>query len=70
MSQTTTSTADQPSHSLGNVLSHPGSSWAGAGIVATTIGTMISAGSMPTTTSGWVTFAVSILLAVAAALGK
>lgn len=69
MSQTV-QTADQPSHALANVLAHPGSSWAGAGIVAMTVATMIQANSLPTTSAGWIAFLASMATAVMAALGK
>jgi hypothetical protein len=65
-----TSTADQPSHSLSNITAHPGSTWAGVGVVAVTVGQIVSAGSMPTTPMGWVSFIAGLAFAVLAALGK
>ena len=36
----------------------------------TAVATAISAGSMPTTAAGWVTFTASLFVAIMAALGK
>lgn len=66
----TTPTAAQPAHSLSNIVAHPGSSWAGAGIVLATVAQAINAQSLPTTAAGWVTFFGSLAVAVMAALGK
>lgn len=63
-------TADQPALHPSNITAHPGSTWAGAGVLAAAVATQIAAGSMPTTSAGWITFIVQILLAGAAALGK
>lgn len=72
MSSTTTplQTADQPALHPSNITAHPGSTWAGAGVLMAAVATQISSGSMPTTTAGWITFVLQILLAAAAALGK
>lgn len=65
-----TQTADQPAMHPSNILAHPGSSWAGAGIVAVAVGQQLAAGQMPSTTTGWGMFAFQLAMAVAAALGK
>ncbi len=72
MSQTTTpvATVDQPSHAISNVMAHPGSTWAAAGIVAMTVATMVQANSLPTTPAAWIAFFASLATAVMAALGK
>lgn len=72
MSDTTTplSTADQPSHSLANILAHPGSSYAGAGIAMLTIGKFMTDTSYPTTATGWIAYALALGTALMAALGK
>lgn len=69
---TTTSpfTSEQPSHAISNVTDHPGSTWAGIGVAAVTVGQAISTGSMPTTTSGWISFVGGLVFAVLAAIGK
>ena len=63
-------TSMQPSHAISNVTAHPGSTWAGVGVAAVTIGQTISAGTMPTTASGWVSFVAGLAFAILAALGK
>ena len=63
-------TSAQPSHAVSNIIAHPGSTWAGVGIAAVTIGQTISAGTMPTTASGWVSFVAGLAFAILAALGK
>ncbi len=60
----------QPSHSLANVVDHPGSTWAGLGVAAVTIGNAVQSGAMPTTPAGWIAFIAGLAAAVAAALGK
>lgn len=65
-----TQTADQPAMHPNNILAHPGSSWAGAGIVAVAVGQQLAAGQMPNTTTGWAMFAFQLAMAVVAALGK
>lgn len=71
MSTTTTPllTADQPSHALANITAHPGSSYAGAGILVT-LATFISQNPLPTSALGWLGYAAAAVTAVLAALGK
>lgn len=63
-------TSAQPSHALSNILAHPGSSWAGAGVALFTIGSAVQAQQLPTTTLGWVAFLGGLATALGAALGK
>lgn len=63
-------TATQPDFHVNNILDHPGSTWAGVGVAALTVGNAVQAGSMPTTTSGWISFLAGLAFSVAAALGK
>lgn len=63
-------TADQPAFHPSNILAHPGSSWAGAGIAAMAIGQQLTTSGPPTSTAGWGMFAFQMAMAVAAAFGK
>jgi hypothetical protein len=66
------STADEPSIHIDNVTGHPGSSFAGAGIIAavTTILSVIHGTPLPQSGPEWGAYVVTIALAVLAALGK
>lgn len=66
----TIQTADQPALHPSNITAHPGSSWAGAGVLAVAVGQQIASGQMPSSTAGWSMFAIQIAMAVAAAFGK
>lgn len=65
-----TPTALQPHFSLSNILAHPGSTYAGIGVVLGIIAQAINAGGMPTTAAGWITSIAGVAISVAAALGK
>ena len=60
----------QTTHGWGNILAHPGSTWAGVGVVMATIGTAINSQGFPSSAGGWVAFAMSLAVALMAALGK
>jgi hypothetical protein len=73
MSETTTPvvpTALQPHFALSNVIAHPGSTYAGIGLVMGIVAQAINAGSMPTSATGWVVLVAGIAMSVAAAFGK
>jgi hypothetical protein len=73
MSQTTTPvvpTALQPHFALSNIIEHPGSTYAGIGVVLGIIAQAINAGGMPTTIAGWITLIAGVAISIAAALGK
>lgn len=70
MSGTTLPTSAQPSHALSNIIDHPGSSWAAAGVIGVAVSNVVAANSLPTTAMGWASLIVSIAVAVMAALGK
>jgi hypothetical protein len=70
MSGTTLQTSQQPSHALSNIIDHPGSTYAGVGVIALAIGQIVQANGMPTTAAGWVTLGAELVMAVMAALGK
>lgn len=60
----------QAAYGWGNILAHPGSTWAGAGLAAATIGTAINAQGLPSSAAGWVAFLLSLAASFAAAVGK
>lgn len=60
----------QTAYGWGNILAHPGSTWAGVGVVMATIGTAINSQGLPSSAGGWVAFAMSLAVALMAALGK
>lgn len=60
----------QAAHGWGNILAHPGSTWAGVGLALATIGAAINAQGLPSTAGGWVAFAMSLAVSLMAALGK
>lgn len=62
-------TATQPDFHVNNVLDHPGSTWAGAGILMALVG-FASQNPLPTTALGWISYGVAAASAVLAALGK
>jgi hypothetical protein len=62
-------TADQPPIHVDNITAHPGSTFAGAGLIAMTIGQAMSSG-MPTGAGGWAAMAAQVAFGVLGALGK
>ena len=72
MSETTpvASTTTEPSLALKNIVAHPGSTYAGVGVVALAIGQVVNAGAMPTSFTGWLLVGGQLLLALGAAFGK
>lgn len=66
---TTPQTADQPALHVSNITAHPGSSWAGAGILMALAG-FATQNPMPTTKAGWISYGLAASMAVLAALGK
>ena len=69
MSETTQSTADQPSFHASNVIAHPGSTAAGLSAAAAAL-TVVQTNGIPSTTIGWIGLLGAILAAIAAVLGK
>jgi hypothetical protein len=74
MSATTTTpivpTAQQPALHVDNILAHPGSSWAGVGLIAMTVGQAMMQQGMPTTAGGWIAFLLPVAMGVGGMLGK
>jgi hypothetical protein len=66
---TTLQTSQQPALHTDNITAHPGSTFAGLGVLAVGIGQTMSAGT-PTTTAGWITFGAQIALGVLGMFGK
>jgi hypothetical protein len=64
------STAQQPALHPDNITAHPGSTFAGAGVVLVGVGQMLASGAMPTTTAGWITFALQLGTGVLGMFGK
>lgn len=65
-----TSTAAQPALHADNITAHPGSTLAGIGVIAATVGSMLATTPLPTTTAGWVMFAAGILGGLGGMFGK
>lgn len=65
MSATTTT----PMLHVSNILGSPGSTWTGAGVIFGVLATAMS-GAMPTTSQGWVAFAVAVLLGIGGIFSK
>ena len=59
-----------PAHAWSNIVTHPGSTWAGVGLAMLTVGQAMAGQGVPTTLAGWVAFAVPLVGALMAALGK
>jgi hypothetical protein len=72
VSTTTTSlpTAQQPALHVANILAHPGSTWAGVGVIAMTVGQAMVQQGMPTTAGGWLAFLLPVAMGVGGMLGK
>lgn len=66
----TTHTIDQPHFSLGNIIDHPGSTYAGVGLLVLTLGQYATANPLPVNAAGWVTYLAQLALAIMAAMGK
>lgn len=64
------STASQPMLSTDHIFGHPGSTFAGVGLWASSVLQMLSAGGVPTGTAGWVSFGVQAGMGLLAILGK
>lgn len=63
-------TSEQPHFQIANLWLHPGSTYAGVGVVLGIIAQAINAGGMPTTAAGWITLIAGVAISIAAALGK
>ena len=69
MSETTTP-APAPFFALSNVVNSPGTTLAVIGIVLAAVQHALPGGQFPTTTAGWITFAVSVLTGVSTIFAK
>jgi hypothetical protein len=63
-------TAQQPALHVDNITAHPGSTFAGAGLIVATVGQAMLSQPMPTTTAGWITWALPIVLGGLGMFGK
>jgi hypothetical protein len=63
-------TSAQPALHVDNITAHPGSTWAGAGVAVYALGNAMVQQGMPTTTGGWVSLLLPVLMGGLAALGK
>ena len=68
MSETTTPTT--PFFAVSNIINSPGTTLAGIGIVLAAVQHALPGGQFPTTTAGWITFAVSVLTGVSTIFAK
>jgi hypothetical protein len=61
--------SSSPSLGFSNITANPASTWAGAASILAVLGSSMSQG-MPTTTAGWTSFGVSLLMGVASIFSK
>jgi hypothetical protein len=63
-------TAQQPAMHVSNISAHPGSTWAGIGVIAMTVGQAMVAQGMPHSAGGWAAFLLPVAMGVGGMLGK
>jgi len=66
---TSSNVSEPPLFSLANAVKSPGSTWSGVASILTVLSTAM-AGGLPTTSAGWITFAVAILTGLASVFSK
>jgi hypothetical protein len=63
-------TSAQPALHVDNITAHPGSTFAGAGLIVATVGQAMLSQPMPTTITGWAAWALPIVLGGLGMFGK
>lgn len=63
-------TAQQPMLSTEHITGHPGSTFAGVGLWASSVLQLLSTGGLPTGTVGWAAFGIQAGMGLLAILGK
>ena len=63
-------TAEQPALHTDNITAHPGSTWAGVGVVLTGVAQAVASGGVPSSVAGWLVLGLQVGAGVLGMLGK